>query len=103
MKKRFICIVLCLCMVIGTASVTLVNAQEPVSPDVAILENILHGDRTFVIDTLIGVGNRPDLSTNPHALVNAVGHSETMMYDALDAYQDKSNPDYNPAYNAHVR
>ncbi len=102
MKKKFLSIILCLCIVIGVVSVTLVSAQEPISPDVAILENILNGDRYFVIDTLIGTNGRPDLSTNPHALANYVASGGTMMYNALDAYQDKDNPNYSAAYKAAV-
>ena len=43
-------------------------AEAVYTPDKAILENILNGDRYFVIDTLVGdSGFHTDFSTNPHA------------------------------------
>lgn len=78
-------------------------AEAVYTPDKAILENILNGDRHFVIDTLVGnSGFHTDFSTNPHALVNYIGSENTMMDNVLSQYQNKDDPNYSATYKAAV-
>ena len=90
MKKRLLSFALSISIVVSLFSTVFVKtyAEETyVSSDVAILENILNGDRHFVIDTLIGTNYKTDFSTNPHAIVNYIGNENTMMDNVLTQYQ----------------
>ncbi len=106
LKKRLTSLALSLSVAASlfTAVPITVNAAEATNtPDKAILENILNGDRHFVIDTLIGdSGFHTDFSTNPHALVNYIGSENTMMDNVLSQYQNKDNPNYSATYKAAV-
>ena len=74
MKRRIICITLSVSILISLfAAIPFVKASETYTPpDVAILEDILNGDRHFVIDTLIGNNFKTDFSTNPYAVVDII-------------------------------
>ena len=100
MRKRLISIAVVLSIVASLFTVNMYSsaATSYVSPNMAILENILYGDRQFVLDTLIGTNFKTDFSTNPHALVNYIGDENTMMDNVLSQYQNEDNPDYNAAY-----
>ena len=90
MKKRLLSFAVTVSIVASLFSTVFIRtyAEETyVSPDVAILENILNGDRHFVIDTLIGTNFKTDFSTNPHAIVNYIGNENTMMDNVLSQYQ----------------
>lgn len=104
MKKRLISIAVVLSIVASLFTFNIYSkaATSYVSPNVAILENILYGDRQFVLDTLIGTNYKTDFSTNPHALVNYIGNENTMMDNVLSQFQNKDDPLYNPAYKAAV-
>lgn len=100
MKKRLISIAIVLSIIASLLTFNMYSsaATSYVSPNMAILENILYGDRHFVLDTLIGTKFKTDFSTNPHALVNFIGDENTMMDNVLSQYQNEDNPDYNAAY-----
>lgn len=75
-----------------------ISAAEPLSPNVAMAEAVLHGKRQFVKKSLL----YDDFSTNPHALVNGIGSSKSMMANSLSQYQNKDDPNYSAAYKAAV-
>ena len=106
LRKRITSLALSLSVVASlfTAVPITAGAAEVVyTPDKAILENILNGDRHFVIDTLVGdSGFHTDFSTNPHALVNYIGSENTMMDNVLSQYQNKDDPNYSATYKAAV-
>jgi len=106
MKRRLLSIamVLCICVNLFTFNISVSASSDStyLSPNMAILENILYGDRQFVIDTLIGKNFKTDFSTNPHALVNYIGDENTMMDNVLSQYQNKDDPNYSAAYKAAV-
>ena len=103
MRKRLLCIVMSVTVVLNLFSTIPVKAQtNDVSFNVAALESILNGDRQFVIDTLIGDNYKTDFSTNPHAAVNHVADEKTMMDNALSQYRNKDDPNYSGAYKAAV-
>ena len=105
MKKRLLSFVLSVSIIASLFSAVFMHTYAEdtyVSPDVAILENILNGDRHFVIDTLIGTNYKTDFSTNPHAIVNYIGDDNTMMDNVLSQYQNKDDPNYSAAYKAAV-
>ncbi len=104
MKKRLISIAVALSIIVSLCTFNIYSsaATSYVSPNMAILENILYGDRQFVIDTLIGTNFKTDFSTNPHALVNYIGDENAMMDNVLSQYQNKDDPNYSAAYKAAV-
>ncbi len=100
MKKRLISIAVVLSIIASLFTFNIYSsaATSYVSPNMAILENILYGDRQFVIDTLIGTNYKTDFSTNPHALVNNIGNENAMMDNLLEQYRNTDNPEFNLAY-----
>lgn len=100
MKKRLISIAVVLSIVASLLTFNIYSsaATSYVSPNMAILENILYGDRQFVVDTLIGTNYKTDFSTNPHALVNNIGDENAMMDNVLSQYRNENDPNYKPSY-----
>ena len=100
MRKRLISIAVVLSIVASLLTFNIYGsaATTYVSPNMAILENILYGDRQFVIDTLIGTNYKTDFSTNPHALVNNIGNENAMMDNVLSQYRNENDPNYKASY-----
>lgn len=101
MKKRLISIALVICIISGLCAFDIMYTSASssyVSPNMAILENILYGDRQFVIDTLIGKNYKANFSTNPHALVNNIGNENAMMDNVLSQYRNENDPNYKASY-----
>ena len=99
MRKKLLSIILTAMLIFSFVSVAPAETvEEDISPNVALLENILYGDRHFVIDTLVGDNFKTNFSTNPHALVNGIGGENTMMDNVLSQYQNENDPNYSKAY-----
>jgi len=107
MKNRFVSFVVLFSLFINICVHSIVFADtitnsstssEEYSTNIEMLDSILYGSRKYVLDTLI----REDFSTNPHALVNNLENENLMMFNVLDQYGNKDNPDYNGAYKTAV-
>lgn len=95
MKKRLLSLFLSITIVTGTFVFSSVQADtDVVSPNIAILEAILNGNRGYVIDTIIN----DDLSTNPHAKVNYISSEKSMMQTVLSQYSNTNDPNYSWIY-----
>ena len=97
MRKRLLSILLIITMLVNTSLVgetVVATESEDYSTNIVMLDNILCGNRRYVLDTLV-IG---DLSTNPHALVNNLENENLMMFNVLDQYGNKDNPNYSGAY-----
>ena len=75
-----------------------IKAAETTSPNIAMVETILHGKRQFVKESLLN----DNFSTNPHAIVNGIGNEKSMMANSLSQYQNKNDENYSAAYKTAV-
>ena len=103
--KRFLSWLVIISLLVNTCTIFIgadttgeANGYNEYSTNIDMLDSILYGNRRYVLDTLV----RGDLSTNPHALVNDLENENLMMFNVLDQYGNKDNPDYSGAYKTAV-
>lgn len=103
--KRFLSWLVIISLLVNTCTIFIgadttgeANGDNEYSTNIDMLDSILYGNRRYVLDTLV----RGDLSTNPHALVNDLENENLMMFNVLDQYGNKDNPDYSGAYKTAV-
>ncbi len=68
------------------------RADSYTEPSIILLEAMLNGDRSWVLDTIV----QNDRSTNPY------GIEESLMETALSQYRNEDDPDYNAVYSKMV-
>ncbi len=98
-STRVIAVLLCLTVLLSAPLYfAATKAAEPESPNIAMVEAILRGNRQFVRESLLF----DDFSNNPHALANGIGGDKSMMANALSQYRNENDENYSAAYKTAV-